>query len=334
MSGPVAMSLNFILSYQGLHVHINIVSLIDTPLKSGHHISAFVVTVRTVLFALTVSTTVVVYLHTIRAVVMTECTTFTEGEFYEGHFDPRAYVKNFYACPSGHADEKNFLTFVLRCLSGVFSAGEHKGKRLIDVGSGPSIHSVLSACDHYDEIVLSDFASNNRREIEKWLNNIEGSLDWKPILQYVCELEGKSSPSDLEATLKQRVKKVLKCDVRLENPFYPHTLEPADCVITSLCLEAACKDIQTYCRALHGLTKLLSPGGLLVMIGVLGESFYKVDDQPFSCLRLSRDNIEEALSGLGFSIHEFNLLPAEDRENNSVSDFEAVFHLVARKPSE
>lgn len=142
------------------------------------------------------------------------------------------------------------------------------------------------------------------------------------------------SLSDMEATLKQRVKKVLKCDVRLENPFYPHTLEPADCVITSLCLEAACKDIQTYCRALHGLTELLRPGGLLVMIGVLGESFYKVDEQLFSCLRLSRDNIEEALRGLGLSTQEFNMLPAEDRENNSVSDFEAVFHLVARKPSE
>lgn len=69
--------------------------------------------------------------------------------------------------------------------------GEHKGKLLIDVGSGPSIHSVISACDHYDEIVLSDFANDNRREIEKWLNNLEGSLDWKPILQHVCELEGK-----------------------------------------------------------------------------------------------------------------------------------------------
>ncbi|XP_043099776.1 nicotinamide N-methyltransferase [Puntigrus tetrazona] len=263
---------------------------------------------------------------------MTEFTTFTEGEFYEGHFDSRAYVKNFYSRPSGHADEKDFLTFVLRCLSKLFSAGEHRGKRLIDVGSGPSIHSVLSACGHYDEIVLSDFAQNNRREIEKWLNNQEGSLDWKPVLQYVCELEGKS-PSDLEATLKQRVKEVLKCDVRLENPFYPHTLEAADCVITSLCLEAACKDIQTYCRALRGVTKLLHPGGLLVIIGVLGESFYKVDEQLFSCLRLSQNDIEEALAGLGFSIQEFNILPAENREN-SVSDFEAVFHLVARKPSE
>lgn len=137
----------------------------------------------------------------------------------------------------------------------------------------------------------------------------------------------------MEASLKQRVKNVLKCDVRLENPFYPHTLEPADCVITSLCLEAACKDIQTYRRALHGLTKLLRPGGLLVMVGVLGETFYKVDEQPFSCLKLNQYDIEEALRGLGLSIHEFNIQSADD-QNKSVSDFEAVFLLVARKPSD
>ncbi|XP_055068489.2 nicotinamide N-methyltransferase [Misgurnus anguillicaudatus] len=264
---------------------------------------------------------------------MSECVSFTEGEFYDVHFDSRAYVKNFYSCPRGHSDEKDFLTFVLRSLSRVFSTGEHKGKLLIEVGSGPNIHSVLSACEHYDEIVLSDFADNNRREIEKWLINQEGCVDWTPILKHVCELDGKS-PSDLEALLRQRVKKVLKCDVRLENPFYPHTLEPADCVITSLCLEAACKDIQAYRQALHGLTKLLRPGGLLVMIGVLGETFYKVNEQSFSCLKLSQRDIEEALRGAGFSIHEFNILPAEDPKSNSVSDFEAVFHLVANKSSE
>ncbi|KAI7797481.1 nicotinamide N-methyltransferase [Triplophysa rosa] len=264
---------------------------------------------------------------------MSKCMNFTEGEFYQEHFDSRAYVKKFYSSPRGHPDENNFLTFFLKCLSRVFSAGENKGRMLIDVGSGPTIHSVLSACQHYDEIVLSDFSDGNRREIEKWLENQDGCLDWKPVLQHVCEMEGKSL-SDLEAALKQRVKKVLKCDVRLENPFYPHTLEPADCVVTSLCLEAACKDIPSYCRALDGLTKLLRPGGLLVMIGVLGETFYKVNEQRFSCLRLNKHDIEEALQSSGLSLHEFNILPAEDREDNSVSDFEAVFHLTARKPSD
>nr|XP_055068490.1 nicotinamide N-methyltransferase-like [Misgurnus anguillicaudatus] len=263
---------------------------------------------------------------------MSECVGFTEGEFYEVHFDSRAYVKNYYSCPRGQFLE-SFRSFVLRSFSRIFSTGEHKGQRLIDVGSGPNIHSVLSACQHYDEIVLSDFVDNNRREIEKWLKNQDGCLDWTSVVQYICELEGKS-PSDLEALLRQRVKKVLKCDVRLENPFYPHTLEPADCVITSLCLEAACKDIQAYRQALHGLTKLLRPGGLLVMIGVLGETFYKVNEQSFSCLTLSQRDIEEALRGAGFSIHEFNILPTEDPKSNSVSDFEAVFYLVANKSSE
>lgn len=59
------------------------------------------------------------------------------------------------------------------------------------MGSGPTIHSVLSACQYYEEIVLSDFVDSNRKEIEKWLKNQDGCLDWKAILQYVCELEGK-----------------------------------------------------------------------------------------------------------------------------------------------
>ncbi|KAF5905462.1 nicotinamide N-methyltransferase-like, partial [Clarias magur] len=66
-----------------------------------------------------------------------------------------------------------------------------KGRRLIDVGSGPTIHAVISACEHFDELVLSDFADRNREEIEKWLKNEEGCFDWKPIIEYVCKLDGK-----------------------------------------------------------------------------------------------------------------------------------------------
>lgn len=62
---------------------------------------------------------------TLTVVIMSKCMNFTEGEFYQEHFDSNAYVKNFYSCPRGHSDEKNFLTFVLRCLSRVFSTGEY-----------------------------------------------------------------------------------------------------------------------------------------------------------------------------------------------------------------
>ncbi|XP_076839643.1 indolethylamine N-methyltransferase-like [Brachyhypopomus gauderio] len=261
---------------------------------------------------------------------MEEGASFTEGDFYQAHFDARTYINNFYSSPQGHAKEKNFLSFVLGCLSSTFSTGRYKGQRLIEVGSGPTIHTIISACEYFQEIVLSDFADNNRQEIVKWLKNETGCFDWKPIIQHVCAIEGKS-PSDVEVKLRQRVKEVLKCDVHLENPFHPHNLGPAECVITSLCLEAACKDLQTYRNALRGVAALVRPGGVLVMIGVLGQTFYYINETRFSCLHISKSSIENILEDLGFTVHDVNIYPAEDRENNTVSDFEAVLYLVALK---
>lgn len=76
-------------------------------------------------------------------------------------------------------------------VSRAHGSGEYKGRKLIEVGSGPTIHTVISACQHYDELVLSDFVDGNREEIKKWINNEEGCFDWKPIIEYVCELDGK-----------------------------------------------------------------------------------------------------------------------------------------------
>ena len=69
-------------------------------------------------------------------------------------------------------------------------AGQYKGQRLIEVGTGPTLHTVLSACAHYQEIVLSDYTEVNRRELEKWLRSEEGHFDWRAHMQFVCELEG------------------------------------------------------------------------------------------------------------------------------------------------
>lgn len=127
------------------------------------------------------------------------------------------------------------------------------------------------------------------------------------------------------------MKQVLKCDVLSENPFHPESIEPAECVITSLCLEAACKDLQSYRDALSRVAELLHPGGALVMVGVLGETFYYVDQIRFSCLQLSKADIEDVLKKLDFTVQEFKILLAQDPENNKVSDFEAFFYLVALK---
>lgn len=68
--------------------------------------------------------------------------------------------------------------------------GGVKGDLLIDIGSGPTIYQLLSACESFKEIVVSDYTDQNLRELQKWLKKEPGAFDWSPVVTYVCDLEG------------------------------------------------------------------------------------------------------------------------------------------------
>ncbi|XP_071755416.1 nicotinamide N-methyltransferase [Centroberyx gerrardi] len=259
--------------------------------------------------------------------------TTSDQELYQTKFDSKTYLGYCYQFSEtpGQKDNSRFVTFVLCQLSQTFSSGKYKGKRLVEVGTGPTVHTLISACEHFEDIVVSDYVDNNRREIEKWLRAEEGCFNWNAHFQFVCDLEGKRTPAVITETLRQRIKQVLKCDITLENPLHPVTVEPADCVVSSLCLEAACKDREAYRRSLGAMVRLLRHGGVLVLIGDLNETFYTVGDQKFPCVSLSQDFVEQTLCELGLSVQQFILQQAQDRELNLKCDYEASFFLVAHK---
>ncbi|KAF1411510.1 Nicotinamide N-methyltransferase, partial [Spheniscus magellanicus] len=218
-----------------------------------------------------------------------------------------------------------------------------RGDTLIDVGCGPTIYQLLSACERFREVIASDYADQNRRELEKWLKNEAGAFDWRPVVKYVCELEGDRRgwlPTALPPTtaykwaekeekLRKKVRQVLKCDVTKANPVDPASLPPADCVLSTLCLEAACKDPATFRSALRNVGALVKLGGYLVMVTVLRETYYAFNEQVFSCLCLERNEAEEAVEGAGFDVKFSEVqpyLPGDVR-----TDREAVLSLVARR---
>ena len=82
------------------------------------------------------------------------------------------------------------------------SSGKIKGRRIIDVGSGPTIHMMIPAAKWFDEIYISDFSIKNVDAQKKWLARSPDSYDWKPFFQYFAEKDGKKYvfflyPSDL-----------------------------------------------------------------------------------------------------------------------------------------
>ncbi|NXI49427.1 NNMT methyltransferase, partial [Chloroceryle aenea] len=204
------------------------------------------------------------------------------------------------------------------------------GNTLIDVGCGPTIYQLLSACERFQEIIALDYTDRNRQELEKWLRNEAGAFNWRPVVQYVCELEGdREKWGEKEEKLRKKVRQVLKCDVTKANPVAPVVLPPADCLLSTLCLEAACKDLATFRSALRNIGALVKPGGHLVMVTVLRETYYSFNKQVFSCLYLERKEVEEAVEGAGFDVKFSEVQPCQPGDVRA--DCEAVLSLVARR---
>ncbi|NWI60000.1 NNMT methyltransferase, partial [Calyptomena viridis] len=255
---------------------------------------------------------------------------FTEADVYQRSFDPQAYLKEFYSLSDSQEWATGFLKQNLRSLHKIFSLDGLRGDTLIDVGCGPTIYQLLSACENFQEITALDYTDQNRRELEKWLRNEAGAFDWVPVVKYVCELEGdREKWAEKQEKLRKKVKRVLKCDVTKANPTDPLSLPPADCIVSTLCLEAACKDLPTFRRALSNVGTLVKPGGHLVMVTVLKETYYAFNNQVFSCLRLEKHEVEEAVGAAGFEVKlsEVQQVTVAD----DCADCSGVLSLVAQR---
>ena len=116
-------------------------------------------------------------------------------------------------------------------------------------------------------------------------------------IHVVQTLEGKSEEEakQREEELRSKISQVIPCDIRENNPIELKEPTLFDVVGSSLCLEAVMESEAAYREAILKLSKLLKPGGHLVMAGVLGQSFYRVGDGKFYTFPLSKDLIYQAL---------------------------------------
>lgn len=59
---------------------------------------------------------------------------------------------------------------------------------VLDVGGGPTIYQHMIICLAAGNITHSEFLKNNRDEVEKWLNDEEGSFDWDAYFKLVKKI--------------------------------------------------------------------------------------------------------------------------------------------------
>ena len=246
---------------------------------------------------------------------------------YEGQFNSNNYLALYYVSINGSEDEK-FEDYFLKQLSEVFNKDFITGDWLLDVGTGPCLHTAIISSRKFKNIVLSDYTTSNRDEIIKWMKKEESAHSWECFLNYFAKKEG-IDEIEIEKRTRNSIKAVFPIDVNKPKPLEPIWFQKFDCLLSSLCLEAASADVNAFHQCIRNLKTLLNSNGHVILIGVLGETFYIVDGIRWPVCSLAIDDIREAFLSNNFKIiHEdtINLV----RDENLSSDASGLFCVVAQ----
>lgn len=211
------------------------------------------------------------------------------GRDYQTVFNPEAYLKEYHKETS---ENWPFIVSYMESLRKIYSLGEVKGKRIIDIGCGPTIHCVIPAAKWFEEIFLADFSQTNLDVVQKWLARDSGSFNWRTHFEFFAGKDGdKNSWQKNADTLRAKIKRLLWCDFFQPNPLHPEHLGEFDAVTTCTTLMSGTTNVEQYTTAMKNISSLLKPGGYFIEVAGIECPFYVVGDEKFSCVSLTKADI-------------------------------------------
>ncbi|XP_068099843.1 indolethylamine N-methyltransferase-like [Hyperolius riggenbachi] len=252
-------------------------------------------------------------------------------KFYHKHdFDSRTFLDTYFSDKLDMVFGDDALKFPMMNFHYVFSSGFVKGDVLIDVSLGPLVHHLYSACDIFKDIIILKLNERCTMETSRWKDTRTGAYDWTHTSAHAAKLEGKSAQvQDKDEQLKAAISHVISCDFENENITHPVVLPLADCITSVFLMESICKDEEDYMKILGKMSKLLRPGGHLILIAVLNSSYFIVGGEKFHGFGFDESFVKNALSKLGFVI---DYCAVQRRKNDSkLINYKAVMFIAACK---
>ena len=246
----------------------------------------------------------------------------------KGNFDVGYYLEKLYRDPTDK--ERGLQPFRLRCIYEFYKkfCTGLSSVRLLEYGGGPVIYPLISACPYVDEITFSDFQQASLDAVSMWKNGSEGSHDWFPYFKYVVsEIEGndnKEAVLQRQMELRKKLKYFTIGDILAENILASDTVSPApegmpkqfDIVSCNLCLEVPAKTIYDYKRNVNTLSKLVKPGGYVISLVTLENSYYCFSNggkEKSFLLYIQENDVREAYEEAGFVIVHSEVFVLEEK---------------------
>ncbi|ELT99467.1 hypothetical protein CAPTEDRAFT_108437, partial [Capitella teleta] len=197
-------------------------------------------------------------------------------------------------------------------------SGQLTGKCLLDVCSGPSIHSIISASKYFRCVYLTEYSNANRKSLRQWANHEDGAVDWTSYFSYVADIEG-WKPHDIEDRVRRSIRDIVSCNLAKTQAFgFLEQLFPVDCVTSCFTLEAVASDDKSYVKLLKKLGRCLKKGGSLLLTGVLNQSSFTVGEQKFHCHEMNAEFVKKSMEDMGFVDIDMEVHEIEDTKEDDL----------------
>lgn len=228
----------------------------------------------------------------------------SDGTFNFHQMPERAFAKNYLATYYSRGltlDEERIADALIRLYP------EASGDRLLEIGCGPTLHHLLPAAEHFHEIHVADYLTENLDEIRLWQTDSLLAHDWRRHTQFILEHEGKETTPEVvksrEDLLRRKLTCFLNCDLLRDAP--PLGLYPA--VGSFFCSEEVGISKNAWQTVVSRIAAHVAPGGYLFMSALRGSDFYSVVSQDgtrrnLPCANINENDFLELLPRLGFPL--------------------------------
>ncbi|XP_066463519.1 nicotinamide N-methyltransferase-like [Eleutherodactylus coqui] len=245
-------------------------------------------------------------------------------------FDSREFLETYFSHKPEMVFGEDSLIFPIENLTKTFTAGHIKGEILIDLSTGPIIHHLYAACEFFKHIIVLKATDRCIMELKRWLDTRTGAFNWGHATQLHVDTEGNRDQLQVkEEKMRSAIQHVIKCDFEKENIIEPLDLPPADCIISAGLLDLISKDHNDYKRHLGKFSRMLNPGGHIILIGDLDAIYIRIGKNKMHFLRYDEDFARKALAGEGFVIDCCKV--KETKVVSDLCDYKGIIFIAAHK---
>ena len=176
-------------------------------------------------------------------------------------FDSQEYLLKLFSDITIFQDVDTYVNF--------FSQFPDNSLAMLDYGGGPNVFPLIVGAEKVVRYVHSDYAKNNRDEVERWQKMDSRAFNWKGNIRRCLQVEGKVGTDEEVSRREERMRTVLDavvyCDAKSDKVVAEGFEGPYDIVTCSLCLECVFESVEAITEAIGRISTLVKPGGYFLL---------------------------------------------------------------------